>query len=59
MDWNIEIHKSDITKKLPPITRELSGLVKFETQKTDKELLLSALEKKYLQKIRKDNYQKY
>lgn len=36
-------------KKLPPITKELSGSAKFETQKTDKELLLAALEKKYLQ----------
>ena len=35
--------------KIPPIIKELSGLDKFETQKTDKELLLTALEKKYLQ----------
>ncbi len=36
-------------KKLPPITKELSGLTKFKTKNTDKELLLTALEKKYLQ----------
>ncbi len=45
-------------KKLPPITKGLSGLTKFKTQKTDKEMLLTALEKKYLQES-KYNYQKY
>ena len=33
---------------LPPITRELSGIAKLETTKSDKELLKEALNKKFL-----------
>jgi len=33
---------------IPPITRELSGLAKLDTNKSDKELLIEALSKKYL-----------
>jgi hypothetical protein len=35
-------------KKAPPITQELSGIAKLNSQKTDKELLIEALNKKYL-----------
>ncbi len=34
--------------KIPPITKELSGIAKFETNKSDKELLSEALNKKFL-----------
>jgi len=34
--------------KIPPITRELSGIAKFTTTKSDKELLEEALTKKYV-----------
>jgi len=33
---------------IPPITKELSGYAKITTAKSDKELLVAALEKKYL-----------
>ena len=36
-------------KKLSPITKELSGIAQIKTNKTDKGLLIDALEKKYLQ----------
>ena len=48
--------KSEINKqynnKLPPITIKLSGLTKIKTRNTDKELLLIALEKKFLHEKR-------
>jgi len=34
--------------RIGPITSELSGLVNFKTEKTDKELLKEALNKKFL-----------
>ena len=50
MDINIEIQKQPIIRELiPPITKVLTGIAKFKTSKTDKELLLDALKKKYLQ----------
>ena len=33
---------------IPPITKELSGYAKITTAKSDKELLVAALENKYL-----------
>ena len=36
-------------KELPPTTKELSGITQIKSNKTDKELLIDALEKKYLQ----------
>ena len=33
--------------KIPPITKELSGIAKFTTKKSNKELLKEALNKKY------------
>lgn len=35
-------------RPLPPITKELSGYAKINTSKSDKELLVAALESKYL-----------
>ena len=35
-------------ESIPPITRELSGIAKISTTKSDKELLKDALNKKYL-----------
>lgn len=35
-------------EKIPPITKELSGYAKITTVKSDKELLVAALESKYL-----------
>ena len=34
--------------KIPPITKELSGIAKFDAAKTDKELLEGALNKRFL-----------
>jgi len=33
---------------IPPITKELSGYAKISTAKSDKEMLIAALENKYL-----------
>ena len=45
-----EISKSIPSAKdnIPPITKELSGYAKITTTKSDKELLVAALENKYL-----------
>ena len=34
--------------KIPPITKELSGIAKFTTKKSDKELLEEALTKRFV-----------
>ena len=34
--------------KIPPITKELSGIARFSTTKSDKELLEEALNKRFL-----------
>ena len=34
--------------KIPPITKELSGIARFDTTKSDKELLEGALNKRFL-----------
>jgi len=36
-------------KELPSTVKELSDITQIKTNKTDKELLIDALEKKYLQ----------
>lgn len=38
--------KDEIDEKIPPITDALTGIAKFETDKTDRELLTDALNKK-------------
>ena len=35
-------------ENIPPITRELAGIARMETKKSDKELLREALNKKFL-----------
>ena len=34
--------------EIPPITKELSGIARFDTKKTDKELLKEVLSKRFL-----------
>jgi len=36
------------SSKIPPITKELSGIAKFTTTKSDKELLEEALTKRFI-----------
>jgi len=52
MGLKSEINKQYNNNKLPPITIKLSGLTKIKTRNTDKELLLIALEKKFLHEKR-------